>query len=98
MKALLLKADRSERMVEPINGRFDLNQIYSLIGCEVFQPIQLNDNRKVLLVDEDGKLKKLPINQRATKLFHQAGGAEFDFVVGDVLVVVNSGSQYVGYL
>jgi hypothetical protein len=43
-----------------------------------------------LVLNEEGKLQQMPVNQLATRLYHLAGGALDDFVVGDVVLATGT--------
>jgi hypothetical protein len=74
----LIRADGTEREVA---GHLTLEGLRFLVGGYV-QHVVLPDGR-FMLVDEDGKSKRKPVNQKATELFHPS----WDQVVGDVLVL-----------
>lgn len=86
--ATLLKADGSSTEVSPKNGKdFSLEELYSLIGCELVELVQLPKGRTMWL-DEEGKLKHppKPRNSEATVLLHMAGGSPMDYIAGDALI------------
>jgi hypothetical protein len=73
--ATLLKSDGTKTEVTPTDGRaFSLEEMRKLIGGGYIEILSIpNDtDNKVLVVDEEGKLKRnlLP-NREATKLFGQ---------------------------
>lgn len=67
----------------PVNGRkFNLGELQQQIrGMIQFVPL---GGRKWLIVDEEGKLKDLPINKEATELVIASGMN--DVIVGDVIL------------
>jgi hypothetical protein len=68
--------------VAPENGHdFKFEEMYELLDCEIIQHIALPDGRS-MWADELGKMKELPINSKATKLYDK----QYDVVVGTVLV------------
>jgi len=75
--ATLIKSDGTEEAVEFRKGSLKLEQWQKLVGGYV-QHVRLG-NGKILLCDEDGKMKQKPINLKASELWT-------DTVVGDVLV------------
>jgi hypothetical protein len=101
--AILIEPSGQEREVSPPNGkRFTLEQMYQVLGhgCDIVQYIDLR-GRKFrgqtghfqMWLDEEGKLRspRQPRNEKATELFHSAGGFYSDFVVGPVLITRNMG-------
>jgi hypothetical protein len=92
LMALLIKYDGETTNVVPQNTEdgFTLKEIYALLECEMIQTIDVEDETKVLICDEEGKLKggwQRLINSEASRLLHKAGGSPFDMVVGHVLIV-----------
>lgn len=57
-----------------------IEQLREIVGGNI-EVVQLHD-RKLMLVDEDGKLKGKPINEKATNMYVPM----FDMVAGDVIV------------
>lgn len=84
--ALLLKPDGTQREVQPAGRSFTLEELYALIGCDTVEVIYLPDGRP-LVMDEDGKYRKLPVNEEATRLGRIAGIVPWDVIVGTVLVL-----------
>lgn len=83
--ATLYKVDGSEQEVLPANGKgFTLDEMQALVGGYV-QVIYLPDGSPCLM-DEDGKSKNKPINQRATLMGRVAGTQGGDCIVGDFVV------------
>lgn len=98
LKALLIKPDGSETQVAPDNGKtFELEQLYSILECEMVELVVLADGRHMVL-DEDGKRTPKQGNAKATVLLHQAGGMPHDVVVGNVLICKSKNGNWVGYL
>lgn len=89
--ATLIHADGTGREVTPKNARagFTLRELYALLDCSTVEVVALADGRTMVL-DEDGKYRepRRPVNERATRLLHLAGGMPTDFVTGDVLIVL----------
>ena len=84
--ATLLTAGGREGEVNPANGsRFTLAELQAAVGGYI-ELLRLNDGRLMVLNDE-GKLKGLPFNQMASALAWGRLGPG-DYVVGDVLVCV----------
>jgi hypothetical protein len=91
--ATLLRAWGAAEIVEPARGRgFALGELQALVGGYiqvVRAPAYLVDDDGgplFLVLNEDGKRLDLPLNPMATVLWHQAGGALDDLVVGDVVI------------
>ena len=84
ISAQLLRADGTHDDITPKNGkRFVFTgEAYDLIGADMIQMCTTHDGR-LLLVDEDGKLKGKRVNVAATALYLY--GAQ-DAIVGDVIV------------
>lgn len=71
---------RSTGEVEEVTLSEDIADIQKIVGGFV-EMICLPDKR-LMLVDEDGKMKGLPINKVATEMY----APQWDTVVGDVIV------------
>lgn len=80
--AYLIKADGTVTAVKPkIGAIFRLEEMQKIVGGYI-EVADTSDGRR-LVVNEDGKLKGLPLNEKATKLYrHRA----YACIVGDVLV------------
>ena len=66
--------------------RLTLEDAQNFIGGYV-ERVKLIDGRR-MLVDEDGKLKKLPINKEATDILNKSGTYPFMYnVLGNVIVI-----------
>jgi hypothetical protein len=68
--ALLIPADmnQQEREVKPQNGSdFQLRELYQLLSCRTLETRQLREGR-IMILDEEGKLRDKPRNARATQL------------------------------
>ncbi len=85
-RAELVRADGSVEPIAPANGRdFKLDELRKLVGDGWIQVVPLTRGR-VLVCDEEGKLKGLPINAEATKRWAEVYGRT-DIIVGDVCFV-----------
>lgn len=77
----LISANGGERVVMPANGTdFKLREVQKMIGGYV-EVVYLRDGR-IMLVDEEGLLKGLPLNRAASRM---AGRP----IVGEALVMPN---------
>lgn len=66
--ALLLRTDGSTKEIRPKNGTdFALEEVWELLGG-YYEAIGIKGG-KMMLVDEDGKSKRLPRNLAATAIF-----------------------------
>lgn len=92
IKPILIFPDGTEREVTPANGKkFSLRELQGFVGG-IIQYCKAKDGRDMVLNDE-GKLCALPINEEATKLYEYGSlnPADWalnthDFLVGTVLV------------
>lgn len=83
--ATIIKANGSTQDIEPKNGSdFQLEELQKIVGGYI-EILYLNDGR-LMVCNEEGKLNRLPYNEKATRLF----GLSYDYVVGDVLVCDNN--------
>ena len=83
MKAEWYKADGTILEVVPANSHdFVLDELQGFVGGYI-EIIQLNESQ-IMVLNEEGKLKRLPMNENATLLALHAGF--YDTIVGDVLV------------
>jgi len=81
--ATLYTTDGKQHEVKPRNGTdFQLDELYKLIGCEVIEVVAVEGDR-LLIIDEEGKLKARPMNTQATILADLCG----DYIVGNALLV-----------
>ena len=79
------KLDGTVTDVQPRNRTdFTLEELKEFIGGGYIEIVRL-DHQRILVCDEEGKLKHFAINLLATQLWHQVYGPT-DFIVGDVLV------------
>lgn len=81
---MLVKANGEIRPVEPKNGiDFSLNELKSFIGGGYVEVVNIG-SKMLLVCDEEGKLKGLPFNEKATYIsmlrYHF-----IDTIVGDVI-------------
>lgn len=83
--ALLIKTDGTHAWVAPADGdAFTLKELQGFVGGYIEMVPALDDDLMVL--NEDGKGLRLPLNRAATLIFHVAGGALFDYIVGNVII------------
>lgn len=80
----LLKATGERSDVSPARGaKLSLREMQALVGGYI-EILRLADGR-LLVCNEEGKLRGLPLNDVATELF-QVDRAWYDPIVGDVLL------------
>lgn len=85
--ATVILTDSSRVVVSPAdpeNG-FTLAELYALIGCTTIEVVNLADGR-MMVADEDGRSKRLPVNLVATRLYQEAGGPTGWAIVGNVVI------------
>ena len=83
MKGRILFVDGREEFIEPKNGTdFSLEELHTIVGGYI-EIVLLGDNR-IMVVNEEGKINRLPLNVRATCIVNGAGIA--DTIVGNVLI------------
>ena len=71
------------RNIAPMNGKdYTLCELQSYVGGLV-ETVRLGE--KVLVVDEEGKLKGKPVNRIATGWLQTSGIA--DYIVGDAMLI-----------
>lgn len=81
--SLVIKANGDKNEVQPKNGsNFSIEEMSEIVGG-IFEILSLNFNR-YMVVNEEGKIKDLSINEEATKICLKSGIN--DIIVGDVLV------------
>jgi hypothetical protein len=86
--AELLRADGTRETITPKNGTdFQFKgEAYDLIGTDMIEIVPTHDGR-ILLIDENGKLKEKPINVAASRLYRFN---EHAVIVGDAIVCNDS--------
>jgi len=83
MKAEIIKANGDREFTEPQNKKnFTLNELQGFVGGYI-EITETNDNR-LMIISEEGKLRKLPTNGLATALYKYG---KKDVIVGDVVVI-----------
>jgi hypothetical protein len=84
MTARIIKADGTEQSARPVNGEtFNLDELYRLLGCQTVEVISTG-GRRVMVMDEDAKLKGRPRNDLATVIADNIRAD--DYIAGDVIV------------
>lgn len=82
--AVIYKANGERETVFPDNGKdFKLEQLQKIVGGYI-EVVTLG-NDELMILNERGKLMKLPYNRDATEIYQKAFQTD-DFIVGDVLI------------
>lgn len=83
--ASLLRTDGTRQNIAPQNGTdFQLEELHALLGGYV-EVVKLDDGR-LLLVNDNGKIKQLAINPQATVLLWEFTDSLADVIVGDAVL------------
>ena len=81
--ACIIKTDGTITETKPLNGTdFSLEELKAAIGGGYIEIVRTVDDGRIMVLDEEGKLKKMPVNPKATALYPNLA----DVIVGDVLV------------
>lgn len=85
--ALCIKTDGTQQLRRPVRGdTFTLAELQEIVGGYIEMVWVHADEDRLMVLNEDGKRLELAVNCVATALYHGAGGALDDYIVGDVLV------------
>lgn len=82
----LIRADGAET---ELHGPHALQDVRQMIGADTLDTVSLADRVHVMLVDDEGVLKSLPVNPAATRLYQEARGIPYQ-IRGDVVIVPDS--------
>ena len=81
MEAKLIKADGTEINKVPANGKhFTLEELQSFVEGWI-EVVWFKT--KLMIINEEGKLKQLPLNEKATLIYQKKKGITTDVIVGD---------------
>lgn len=81
----ILKSNGSIEEVVPSNGRaYTLDELQKIVGGYI-EMVTPNKGSKIMIVNEEGKLYRMPLNVKATNWIRRRG--VLDFVVGDALII-----------
>lgn len=84
--ALIYRASGDVENVEPKNGTdFSLEELQKIVDGLIEIKFLRDDEGRVMILNEEGKLRNLLYNERATTLYRKFV-YEHDFIVGDVLI------------
>jgi len=82
--AKIIKTNGEQIEVTPKNGKdFKLEELQEIVGGYI--EVVWFPNDKIMVINEEGKLLNLPINETATKIYFDAFSYN-DVIVGDVLI------------
>ena len=82
----IIHVDGTREECQPANGKhYTLEELKKAIGGGYIEIVKTRDGR-LLVIDEEGKLKGFPVNPVSTALYFYGGQ---DPIVGDVLVCDN---------
>lgn len=74
------------RIIRPDNKTdYSLAELHRWVGGNV-ETVSLGDGW-LMIVREDGKLRNMPMNVTATRLFREKVPHNYDFIVGDAMVI-----------
>jgi hypothetical protein len=81
--AMLLRADGSAEMLQPPNGvNWNIVELQTLVGG--FIEVRGTIDGKFLVIDDEGKLKRKPLNIAATRVYLYGRS---DVIVGDAVLI-----------
>jgi hypothetical protein len=80
--ATILRVEGTQEVITPANGHWRLEELQTMVGgyIEILRTV----DGKFLVIDEEGKLKKKPRNDQATRLYIYG---EHDAVCGTAVLV-----------
>lgn len=85
--ATLFKTNGETILVVPENQKkFTLEELQKYVGGYI-EILTISDNN-FMVINEEGKLEQLPLNDKATEIYIKHFGFN-DIIVGDVLIVSN---------
>ena len=85
--ATLIKSNGTEVEIHPNSKFFSLEELQSFVGGYI--EIVALDKEFYMVLNEEGKLKCLPKNDKATRLYHRVRYTD-DVIVGNVLICNNT--------
>ena len=84
--ALLIRTGGTTEVIEPRDPAkgFTLEEVYALIGCELVQVVPTTKAGKIMIIDEEGKLKDdAEVNLLATAAYPYG---DEDPIVGNAII------------
>lgn len=83
--AKLYKTNGEIVEVEPKNGSdFSLEELQSFVDGYI--EIAVLDKGRIMVFNEEGRIKNLPYNKNATAKYKKAIGCRADYIAGDALI------------
>lgn len=71
--------------VEPENGSdFSLEELQSFVDGYI--EVAFLDKERVIVINEEGKIKNLPYNENATAEYNKVMRCRADYIAGDALI------------
>ena len=85
-KAIFVNTDKESEIINPKNNKdFKYKELTDLIKGNL-EIVNLTGIGKILILDEEGKIKNLPINEVATTLYKTNYLNTEDIIVGNVII------------
>lgn len=86
--AVLRKLIRVDGTQQDLVGPHAIDDVRKLIGADTLDTVRLKDRTTVMLIDDEGHDKDLPVNVEATRLYHEVcvPGTTHE-IRGDVVIV-----------
>lgn len=85
-KAIFVNTDKEFEIINPKNNKdFKYKELTDLIKGNL-EIVNLTGIGKILILDEEGKIKNLPINKVATTLYKTNYLDTEDIIVGNVII------------
>jgi hypothetical protein len=91
VKTVIRRLVRADNTLREFDTPLTLDYIRTLIGCDLVDTVKLADGVHVMIVDDIGHEKELPLNRAATLVYwERCGGPNGHYIVGDVVIVPDS--------
>lgn len=79
----IIKTDSTEQEFKPADKKISLKEMQEIVGGYI-EIVPLN-NDKLFVCNEEGKIKGLPYNSKASEYFEKHTG-HYDKIAGDVII------------
>lgn len=83
--AIVITSEGEMTEVSPKDKYFTLEELYKHINCDIIECVYLPEN-KIMIVDEEGMLKKRQLNLLATLIVSHIR-KNFVIICGDVVII-----------
>ena len=84
--ALLLNIDGENKQISPKNKKdFQISELNNFVGRPI-EVAYLHNRQEYLVFNEEGKLKDLPINTEATRIYRKNHSGSMDMIVGNAIL------------